>query len=124
MPPRPRTPFNFENIEALTPEIVARAAERGRVIRLVAECTIANGDIAASVGTREIPFEHPFAQTKRADNCLQIRSDAGEERFVRGRGAGRYATAESVIADLFDIRRSENAFALSSLRTYSAEAGR
>ncbi|MDM7923674.1 MAG: homoserine dehydrogenase [Pyrinomonadaceae bacterium] len=92
-------------IEQLTPEAVRAAADAGKAIRLIAECSLENGKPRASVGPKAIPSEHPFARVNGADNCLLIRSQNGTEKFILARGAGRYATAESVIADLFDLRR-------------------
>jgi homoserine dehydrogenase len=37
-----------------------------------------------------------------------IEDKDGERKVLRGRGAGRYATTEAVIADLFDIRHALN----------------
>ncbi len=53
----------------------------------------------------ELPASHPFAQIKGAENCLSLKNGEGEVKYIYGRGAGRWATTEAVIADLFDVRR-------------------
>lgn len=114
-----------QGIEQLDRNAVLHAAKNGRVIRLVAECTSTAKGIVASVAPRELPLEHPFAGVSGADNCLLVRTDLGLERIIRARGAGRYATAESVIADLFDIRRFGSRSATSQRsRTKTAEVGK
>lgn len=114
-----------EGIGQLDRDAVLRAAKNGRVIRLVAECTLGKNGVNASVAPRELPLEHPFAGVSGADNCLLVRTDSGFERVIRARGAGRYATAESVIADLFDIHRSHTATPISQeFRARTAEAGK
>ena len=75
----------------------------GNSIRLVIECRFQNGKIKASVLPIELPSTHPFADVKGADNCLLIETEKGKQKLIRGRGAGRFATSEAVIADLFDI---------------------
>lgn len=80
------------------------ARQRGRFFRLVANVQRTNKGIEASVRPVEVPVSHPFAFIKGAENCLLIECESGRQRFIRGRGAGRYATTESVIADLFDLR--------------------
>jgi len=56
-----------------------------------------------SVRPVELPAIHPFAQIKGAENCLVIETENGQTKTIKGRGAGRYATTESVMADLLDL---------------------
>jgi homoserine dehydrogenase len=100
----PTSLIERKGIDELSPDDVRNAAERGSVFRLVAECCRTASGIRASVKPVELPGSHPFAQIKGAENCLQIETENGNRKFIRGRGAGRYATTESVMADLFDLR--------------------
>lgn len=93
-----------EGIENLDTAQVRNAIEKGNVIRLVAECRQTTNEIEASVKPIELPVSHPFAQTRGAENCLRLETANGKIKFLRGRGAGRWATTEAVIADLFDAR--------------------
>ena len=93
-------------IENLDAAHVRKAAQHGLVTRLIIECRQnSDGAITASVKPVELPAAHPFAQTKGAENCLRLEIETGEIRFLRGTGAGRTATSEAVLADLFDVRR-------------------
>jgi len=94
-----------EGIGELTPATVLEAAKRGNVFRLVAECSQTPNGMTASVRPLELPSSHPFAAIKGAENCLVIETEGGKCKTIKGRGAGRYATTESVIADLFDLGR-------------------
>jgi len=93
-----------DGIDGLTPGEVSEVGKRGNVIRLVAECNQSPDGIKASVRTIELPDSHPFAEVRGAENCLVIETEGGTSKIVKGRGAGRYATTESVMADLFDLR--------------------
>ena len=94
-----------EGIENLDAARVKRAAQNGLVTRLIIECRrTSNGAIEANVKPCELPSAHPFAQTKGAENCLRLETIDGKTRFLRGTGAGRTATSEAVLADLFDVR--------------------
>ena len=96
-------------IEEIDSEFVRQSLDRGRVIRLVAECAHDNGRIKASVKPVDLPMSHPLAQVRDADNRLLIEQESGEQLVISGRGAGRWPTTEAVMADLFDIRRSDAA---------------
>jgi len=101
----PVSAIQREGIEKLTPARVAEAGKRGNVFRLIAACSETANGIEASVGPVQLPDSHPFAAIKGAENCLVIETDGGYRKTIKGRGAGRYATTESVMADLFDLRR-------------------
>lgn len=94
-----------KGIEALNSEKLRQAEQRGQAIRLVARCHHAGRRIEASVEPVALPLNHPLAQTHGAENCLVIEPEIGEPWAVSGTGAGRWPTTESVMADLFDLRR-------------------
>jgi homoserine dehydrogenase len=99
-----------KGIQGLNRDALRSARERGRIVRLVAECHRSSGRIAASVKPIELPPNHPLAQVNGADNRLVIEPEVGEPLVVSGKGAGRWPTTEAVMADLFDIgwsRRTE-----------------
>jgi homoserine dehydrogenase len=50
--------------------------------------------------------DHRLAQTAGDWNTLLIQRESGETIAVSGRGAGRWATAEAIMADLFELRRT------------------
>jgi homoserine dehydrogenase len=52
-----------------------------------------------------LPPGHQLATLTGAECGLLVRRTNGTEEFIRGRGAGRWPTAEAVLADLMDLRR-------------------
>ena len=95
-----------QGVTCLTPELASEARNNGLAYRLVAECRDSDGRLMASVRPVQLLIKDPLASVRGAQNCLLIETERGHSRVVRGRGAGRYATTESVMADLFDIHRS------------------
>jgi homoserine dehydrogenase len=96
-------------IQGLNPHIVRQARERGRTIRLVAECKKTDGHIVGSVTPVELPVNHRLAQVTGAENRLIVHPEFGEPIVISGTGAGRWPTTEAVMADLFEIRRRQSA---------------
>ncbi|HQZ82103.1 MAG TPA: homoserine dehydrogenase [Pyrinomonadaceae bacterium] len=79
------------------------ARETGRSFRVVAECRIIGGEVTASVAAVSLDASDPLANIHGAENMLLFETEDGGRHVVRGRGAGRYATAEAVLGDIFDI---------------------
>lgn len=98
-----------KGIEGLNFDSLRRAEEKGQTIRLVAECRRSAHGIEASVRPVELLLSHPLAQVSGAENRLLVEPEVGEPLIVSGTGAGRWPTTESVMADLFDIKRSKRA---------------
>jgi len=91
-------------IDVLDRRIVAEAARRGRVTRLVACCERDGaGVLRASVQPMDLPPDHPFAKTMGAGNALGVELEGGDLVTLSAQGAGRWPTAESVLADLCDL---------------------
>ena len=86
-------------------ENLKNVKNNGRITRLVAECRRTSGGFVASVSPVELPLDHPLAGVSGVENRLLIQSQTGKSWEVGGRGAGRWPTTESVLADLFDLRR-------------------
>ncbi len=80
---------------------IAKAA--GKVVRLIASCRRGPGGIIAQVAPVALSTTHPFAGVHGADNCLIAQWTSGAQLCLRGKGAGRWPTAESVLADIFRI---------------------
>ena len=93
-----------KGIEELETSDVRAASARGNVVRLVASCLKTDQGIEAKVEPVELPSTHPFADLKGADNSLRLEHTDGTVRSIRGRGAGRWATTEAVVADVLDLR--------------------
>ena len=97
-------PFAVTGLQPSAAHEVAEATASGQVLRLVATCKNTPEGVEARVETRSFAPDSPFAQTLGADNCVIIRTQGGDQ-IARGRGAGRWPTTESVIADLLDLHR-------------------
>lgn len=79
-------------------------------VRLVAWAARgARGDISGGVGPTVVPEGHVFHVLPGATNRLCVRDVRGGTHTCGGAGAGRWPTAESVMADLWDLRRGARA---------------
>ena len=90
-------------IDTLDSRAVAGAVRRGRAVRLVATCERTDAGLRASVQPLELPPDHPLARARGAGNALGIEMERGNLIHIEARGAGRWPTAEAVVADLIDL---------------------
>lgn len=97
------TEVDCSGIAAITTRAAESARKAGREIRLIARCWKDNEQVFAEVLPRELPAEHPLAQVHGESNMLRLELESGEELLVKGKGAGRWPTSESVFADLMEI---------------------
>lgn len=88
-------------------ELVRESRRRGQSVRLVAQCSHTTDGLKASVKPTVLSADHPLSEVGGAQNRLIIEPERGEPLTVSGMGAGRWPTTEAVMADLFDIRRSQ-----------------
>lgn len=96
---------------ALDTALIERARAvfaRGERLRILAAAE------PGALGLREeiLPSAHPLARLEDAECGLLLIHAGGREQFVAGRGAGRWPTAEAVLADLLDLLRSRRRLAL------------
>lgn len=87
-------------LERVGSEQLARAKQRGEIIRLVATFEAAG---RASVQPELLPADDYLAGARRQESRLVINGSNGREWQVSGKGAGRWPTAEAVIADMLEI---------------------
>jgi len=79
-------------------------APAGTRFRLVARCRQrSDGSLDAEIAPEPVGAGHPFDGLEGEENCVLVRSLQGRVHRFHGKGAGRWPTAESVFADLFDI---------------------
>ncbi len=91
-------------------DISSNVKPGGRSYRQIASAEIDHGSITASVTLRPLdssPDDQHFQRTFRQENVLVVETTDGERFVCRGLGAGRWATAISVVADLVDILHSQ-----------------
>lgn len=90
-------------LESVSGSEALSARETGRSFRVVAECRADGGEVTASVAATSLDALDPLADIHGAENMILFETSDGRRHIVRGRGAGRYATAEAVLGDIFDI---------------------
>jgi homoserine dehydrogenase len=72
-------------------------------MRQLCSCRMDNGRPVAEVRLVAGPLDPVFASLKGEGNALKVTATDGSVARCRGRGAGRWATSESLLADLFDL---------------------
>jgi homoserine dehydrogenase len=90
-------------ITEIDPRHVFDLSKSGNAVRLVGSLRKRDGVVIAEVKPVVLDSEHPFAHTHREENCVVIELVNGEQRILRGKGAGRWPTAEAVFADLLTL---------------------
>jgi homoserine dehydrogenase len=101
-----------EGISAVTATDVARAAEIGCTVKLLAICErVANGNgdgdsVAVRVHPAMIPTTHPLASVGGAFNAVFVEAEAAGQLMFYGQGAGGEPTASAVLGDLVAVARN------------------
>jgi homoserine dehydrogenase len=97
-----------EGILEVDEQQIIELASTGKVLRLIAELTDTPSGPRASVRPQVVDAGHPFAQIRAEQNCLICETVDGRRFVLRGRGAGRWPTTTSVIADVLQLVRELN----------------
>jgi homoserine dehydrogenase len=101
-----------EGISAVSATDVARAAEIGCTVKLLAICERVTGadgaddGVAVRVHPAMIPTTHPLAAVGGAFNAVFVEAEAAGELMFYGRGAGGEPTASAVLGDLVAVARN------------------
>jgi homoserine dehydrogenase len=99
-----------EGISAVTATDVARAAEIGCTVKLLAICerVLADGgdSVAVRVHPAMIPTTHPLASVGGAFNAVFVEAEAAGQLMFYGQGAGGEPTASAVLGDLVAVARN------------------
>ena len=85
---------------------VQEVAQSGGTVRLVAQYRRENGRVRGRVGLEALPRQDRLSNVRGGGNCLEIATSTSDTVVINGRGAGRYPTAESVVADVLSLARS------------------
>jgi homoserine dehydrogenase len=114
-----------EGISAVTATDVARAAEIGCTVKLLAICERVPGEDGDSVAVRVhpamIPTTHPLAAVGGAFNAVFVEAEAAGQLMFYGRGAGGEPTASAVLGDLVAVARNRVSGAAGAGPTVYAE---
>ncbi len=92
----------------ITPDDIRRADLENMgngIIRQVASAHFDGVAVNAEVRPMSLTTTHPLAAAEEEWNIAVIQTCTGEQRVVRGRGAGRLPTTQAVVADLLDLVR-------------------
>jgi homoserine dehydrogenase len=101
-----------EGISEVTATDVARAAEIGCTVKLLAICERVPGiadesdSVAVRVHPAMIPTAHPLAAVGDAFNAVFVEAEAAGQLMFYGRGAGGDPTASAVLGDLVAVARN------------------
>ena len=104
-----------EGISAVSSTDVARAAEIGCTVKLLAICeriTTPDGgpdSVAVRVHPAMIPTTHPLAAVGGAFNAVFVEAEAAGQLMFYGQGAGGEPTASAVLGDLVAVARNRMA---------------
>jgi homoserine dehydrogenase len=91
--------------DPLSPERIAIAHARGHIIRQIARLRINGADTRASVRVESVGPDDPLFDVCEEQNGVVIEWTGGSREVLRGRGAGRWPTAEAVIGDVLELAR-------------------
>jgi homoserine dehydrogenase len=81
------------------------AAAGGSRLRQISRAWTEGGRVIASVKFERIDKDSTFGRLTQECNGLEILRSDGQQFLATGRGAGRWPTAEAVMADVFDSLR-------------------
>jgi homoserine dehydrogenase len=95
-------------IEDIDSSDVRKALIEGRVIKLVATCYKTAEEVRAEVRPVALPEAHPLAGARGEENRIQVQPRVGQTILLHGKGAGRWPTSLSVMADLLDLHPSSH----------------
>lgn len=101
----PLAQVECRGIAGIDPDEVRAARRAGEAVRLVASCRRVRERVVARVWPLRLPADHPLAEPRDEQNRIIVQPEAGPPVVVDGKGAGRWPTAESVMADVLDIYR-------------------
>lgn len=90
-------------ITGITENDVAKAKEKGRTIKFLAQAEQIGDALEISVSPQEIDKSHPLANVDGAMNAVYITCDNSGEIMLQGAGAGSRPTASAVVSDIFAI---------------------
>jgi homoserine dehydrogenase len=96
---------NIEAFDQSTAEVAREVNGPGLRLRQVARVSQIDHEFVASVTFEAVGTDSPFYSIDGEWNASSVKLASGETRVLRGRGAGRWPTTESVMADIFELKR-------------------
>jgi homoserine dehydrogenase len=92
-------------IVGIEPARVQGARSEGGAVRLQAACRRTPKGLAAFVRPEVLPGDHPLAGAHGEENVIVIEREGAGPVVLRGKGAGRWPTTESVLGDILELAR-------------------
>lgn len=81
------------------------ASNRQRTVKLIAEASLLEGDLSATVGPKLINTDSHLASVHDEFNAISLKGQLCHEQFLCGKGAGRYPTTSAVLSDVLALKR-------------------
>ncbi|MEG2415725.1 MAG: ACT domain-containing protein, partial [Kiritimatiellia bacterium] len=94
-----------QGIRGLNPVDVRYADELGYVIKLIATCKEHQGNLEVRVNPTLVPKDHMLASVSDVFNAVMVSGSLTGDTLYYGKGAGRAATASTVISDVVSVAR-------------------
>ena len=90
-------------------DVLSEAFVSAGPVRQIGACRRVDGALTSSVSLDEALSDPLFATLRGERNALKVYGEDGRVWTCQGRGAGRWPTTESVLADVADIVRARHA---------------
>lgn len=110
-------------ISGVTPDDVSLARALGYAIKLIGRAAVSDGAVEASVTPALVPTSDLMGGTGGALNIVKVDSEFLGTSYYRGAGAGRFPTANSVVADMINIALGTQSASPFPLPTPSGSGG-
>ncbi|MFC2664284.1 MAG: homoserine dehydrogenase [Scardovia wiggsiae] len=94
---------NISGIRSITEDDIRDAADKGRVIKLLAAAERSDAGIRAYVRPVLVPGSHQLAGVRGSFNAVWVEAEAAGQLMFYGRGAGGAPTASAVVGDLVTV---------------------
>jgi homoserine dehydrogenase len=91
-------PLNTETLES-----ARQSLGENHVLRIVARIHEQRGEVVGQIRLEAFASTSPFSHINKEWNCLVVTRASGEQVVVLGRGAGRWATTEAILGDVFEL---------------------
>jgi homoserine dehydrogenase len=92
-------------ITGVSAEQIATAKASGEVIKLLAQGSHANGEVALSVAPARVAAGSPLGATSANYNAIELTGDRVGPVLLVGQGAGPLPTASAILSDIVDAAR-------------------
>ncbi len=112
-----RVEVERQAVNASTAKLAREAAAKGLRLRQVSSVVQRDGFITARVALEACTQDDPLHSVSGGANAAVVERFGGLCEIIRGEGAGRWPTAESVVGDLLELARDAEARALTHSET-------